>query len=79
MIRTFIQTIAPARARLRVAKQLGMSLIAAIFFGLFAVTSTRVGAQSNELTRRLEKEFQLVHATRPYLLHDSSLRESDQR
>ena len=79
MIRTFIQTIAPARARLWVAKQLGMSLILAIFFGLFAVTSTRVGAQSNELTSSLEKEFQLVHATRPSLLPARSLRESDER
>ena len=75
MIHSFLHTV--ARARLRVANLLGMSLFVAIFLGLFVVTSTRVGAQSKELTSSLEQEFQLVNGTKPSLLPAEVLRESN--
>ncbi|MBK97339.1 MAG: hypothetical protein CL672_00935 [Balneola sp.] len=68
MIRKWIHIVAPPDSKLRLAKQLGISFILAGFFGLFAVSSTRVEAQLDVRVSSSGDEFRVVEGVRPSLL-----------
>lgn len=68
--------MAPAASTLSVVKQLGRCVIVASFFGLLAVSSTRVGAQIHDQMSNSGAEFQVMKGVQPSLLPLQNVRQA---
>ena len=71
-----MNSIAPTVNCQAVAKQLGMSLLVAILFGLLVCTSFRAVAQVSELVNISENEFNIIEGIRPSLLPLHNVRQT---
>jgi len=76
VIHKWIHIVAPSAFKLRVAKQLGMSLIVTGFFGLLAVSSTQVEAQFSDRVSSSGDEFRVIEGVRPSLLPLQNVRQT---
>ena len=76
MIREKIHSIAPTVNCNAMAKQLGMSLMVAILFGLLICTSIRVVAQVSEIANSSENEFRIIGGVQPSLMPLQNLRQN---
>jgi len=76
MIREKIHSIAPTVNCQVMTKQLGISLMVAILFGLLVCTSIQVVAQVTELVNISKNEVRIIEGVRPSLLPLQNVRQT---